>query len=875
MRNQGFGAGARRQPGGVRVILLAAALAALVAGAGCGDDGGALPDAAPADAAPSNVTTDHCTYQPMTATARAGGTMAPGALSAGAAERVLDVPVGTALGGYTGRAGFLGDAGEVDLRKNAWSGSFNPSVGVVTRPRAKALALTTDGAGGDTVIIVKVDAIFAYEGLLFDLEERLGADFAGKVLYATSHSHSAWAQHTGHSALKLGSGELRAVVYDRVLAGMEAAARAALAARVPARLGVFSTDAFDPGNTITRDRRGENNDLMGGPRKDDRMFLIRVDNAAGDPIAAVPIYGVHGTINDQDNPLATTEAAGAAERMLETRLPIDVVVMHLQSAGADTSPTPRGGVDCAVEPGRPSDPCFSWTTEEGHGQAAAAQLLAAWEQAGEGMQDTLALEMVTRSVELGPDPATFTIRDGALAYAPFDLGRLPDGQVFDGSGNLISPIDEFNAPVGAALCETDTPTFPAAVIPGAEGIVPYGSCQLLDVAGDILEQVFRIPFEVTPTGPICQSTRTNLSALRLGDHVIGTLPGEVSVLIADKVRATSPVAAANTIVVGYAQGHVGYLMAPEDWALGGYEPSVTFWGPLEAEYLAEQLADLMPAVMTPAREDGTTGGRDRLATARATDDLPIDDPAPMAGTVATTPPGFIWLRSGTPTTGQPAPTVSRLSGIATFVWNGDDPLVKTPVVRVERETAPSVWAPLTRAGGRVVEDGEVVLAYTPQPLRRMTGMPQIHTWAVEFQAVSPWSAAAAARPGNLPLGRYRFHVEGDGWTLDSDPFEVVGGGLEASATRPSATSARVTVTIHAPRGWRLLDPALPSNRPVPLRATAITVAFLGASGNVLATATGTTDAGGVATVDGGAAATGATQVRVTDADGNVAPPAAL
>jgi hypothetical protein len=133
---------------------------------------------------------------------------------------------------------------------------------------------------------------------------------------------------------------------------------------------------------------------------------------------------------------------------------------------------------------------------------------------------------------------------------------------------------------------------------------------------------------VTPTGPICQSTRTNLSALRLGDHVIGTLPGEVSVLIADKVRATSPVAAANTIVVGYAQGHVGYLMAPEDWALGGYEPSVTFWGPLEAEYLAEQLADLMPAVMTPAREDGTTGGRDRLATARATDDLPIDDPAP-------------------------------------------------------------------------------------------------------------------------------------------------------------------------------------------------------------------------------------------------------
>jgi neutral ceramidase len=445
-----------------------ALLAASLSGCGGCDSPSATPDAGAPDAS-HQVTTDLCDYVPMEATAGAGGDVTAGALSAGAAEAVLHVPVGTALGGYTGRAGFLGDAGEVDLRKNAWSGSFNPSVGVVTRPRAKALALTTDGAGGDTVIIVKVDAIFAYEGLLFDLEERLGPDFAGKVLYATSHSHSAWAQHTGHSALKLGSGELRAVVYDRVLAGMEAAARAALAARVPARLGVFSTDAFDPGNTITRDRRGENNDLMGGPRKDDRMFLIRVDNAAGDPIAAVPIYGVHGTINDQDNPLATTEAAGAAERMLETQLPIDVVVMHLQSAGADTSPTPRGGVDCAVEPGRPSDPCFSWTTEEGHGQAAAAQLLAAWEQAGEGMQDTLALEMVTRSVELGPDPATFTIRDGALAYAPFDLGRLPDGQVFDGNGNLISPIDEFNAPVGAALCETGHPDLPGRGHPRRRG----------------------------------------------------------------------------------------------------------------------------------------------------------------------------------------------------------------------------------------------------------------------------------------------------------------------------------------------------------------------------------------------------------------------
>ena len=37
-------------------------------------------------------------------------------------------------------------------------------------------------AGGETVVILKGDMIFAYEGMLFDIEERLGPEFAGKVI---------------------------------------------------------------------------------------------------------------------------------------------------------------------------------------------------------------------------------------------------------------------------------------------------------------------------------------------------------------------------------------------------------------------------------------------------------------------------------------------------------------------------------------------------------------------------------------------------------------------------------------------------------------------------------------------------------------------
>src|SRR6266545_1168440 len=196
------------------------AVLALLCACGGGDD--APPD--------NRVTTEHCAYLPVAPTAHAGAPVAAAALSAGAADRVLPIPVGTALGGYTGRAGFLSSAGTVDARKIELPGTFNPSIGVVTAPRAKALALTS---GDETVVLIKADMIFAFDGLVYDIEQRLGPDFAGKVILATSHSHSAWAQFTSHGPLKLGAGQLRDIVYKRFLDTFEGVARDALAARRP------------------------------------------------------------------------------------------------------------------------------------------------------------------------------------------------------------------------------------------------------------------------------------------------------------------------------------------------------------------------------------------------------------------------------------------------------------------------------------------------------------------------------------------------------------------------------------------------------------------------------------------------------------------
>lgn len=849
---RGFGTAARA---------LAALLLSLTA---CGDDGGTTPP--PVDAGPT-VTTDHCTFEAVTANAGTGTSAAAAPLMAGVGETPLDVPVGTALGGYTARGAFLGMADAIDNREVPLSGGFFPSVGVETRPMAKALALR---AGGDTVVWIKVDAIFAYEGFVFDLEERLGAAYAGKVILSTSHSHAAWAQFTAHSPLKVGASERRKIVSDRFLAGAEAAARAAIADLRPARLGVFTDTTFDPSDLITRERRGENDALPGGNRKDDRLHLIRVDTAAGEPMAIVPIYGVHGTLGDDDNPMASTDAPGGVERMIEEQFDRKVLVMHVQSAGADTSPSGHGGVDCDVHPGATSDPCFSWLTEEGHGRAALPELMAAWTAAGTQMQDALALSMVTRSIELGPYPETFTIRGGALSYRPFDLTRDADRTVHDGTGALASPIDEWNAPVGAALCEGQSAMFPAAAMPGTDGLLTYGSCVRLDIASAVIGQLLRLDVsDISETHPACQTTRTTISALRLGDYLVATMPGELSVLLADKLRAASPVDSAHTIAVGYSQGHVGYMLTPEDWVLGGYEPSVSFAGPLEAEYIVERAAELMPMAMMPTRMDGAAAGKNRVVPPAVVDDFPIDNPATRRGTVPAAVPEELWMRSGRPATAQPPTQVPRVSGLATFVFYGDDAAVKTPIITIEREAGPA-WVTVTRRSGRAVSDADLLLFYAPLPLIR-AATPQDHLWAVEWQPV-PWTGSGGAldaldHRGALPLGNYRFHVVGDGWTLSSEPFEVTAAPLAviASVAGPTLT---VEVSLHAPRGFRLLDEAAPSNKPVRLRSNPISVTVTGAGGVTLLTATPTTDANGRVTVDLGPQAPLAQAVTVVDRDGN-------
>jgi neutral ceramidase len=840
----------------------------------CGDDdGGGSPDAG------GPPSTDHCEYLPQEPIAGAGGTVQSGAITAGAAEAPLGLPVGSTQGAYFDRGTNQGD--RVDSRRWEWSGKFQPSVGIETEPMARAVAIT---AGGETVLFVKADLGVGSDTLAWDLGERLGAEYRGKVMLAVSHTHSGPAHYPANSIMGVAFGRYRRAQYDALLDRLESVSRAALDARVPARIGFFVDTAFDPGNQITRDRRGENDAIMGGPRKDDYLLMVRVDTAQGEPLAAIPLFGMHGTILGGDNPMLSTDAPGGVERELEELFDAPVVVMHLQGTGGDVSPAGSGGVDCGGQ-----EYCQAFARSESTGRAAAPVLYAAWQAAGENMIDTTEIEALSQWIELGPHPETFTIRGGALRYAQFDDTTVADRQVYDDQGNVLSPIDEFNAPYGAALCgTTDTNAlFVEGQMPGTDCVDEfdvcaqedwrgYMSCVQLEEAAPTLSTLLGVDFE---PAPVCASTRTMVSAVRIGEYVIVTLPGEPTIMLSDRMRAASPVAADKTVILGYTNGEIGYVMAVEDWLLAGYEPSINVWGPLEGEYIAEKAMALAQKATTPEREDGAIGAASRWVAPATTNDsdVPAVDPAPMAGTVPATVPAEVYVRGKAPlASAQPAAQVPRLTS-AYFVWIGEDPLAGTPVVTLQRETAPGSgqYADLKRKSGRPIIDGDLLRTWTPLPLRRMPGEHATHYWAVEWQAVTWTGIVDAVASGDLvfraavPLGKYRFHVVGTGYSVDSQPFEVVAGAVHVGATK-AGVSVMLDLGYDGAGGWRLLDLVAPSNKVVPMRLGKVQVVLKDAGGGTIATFNDViVETNGTASVSAGAQIGDVATVTVTDEFGNV------
>lgn len=750
----------------------------------------------------------------------------------GAAEGYLELPVGTPLGGFTSRCTCLGgNLFQPDPRDSELTTSFIESSGVHTWPAIKAIWLE---AGGEPLVLTKVDTIYSADALVeaitARLEEATGEELSGRVVLATNHSHSSFGTFHPGATWFLGSDRFDRENFERFADQVAEVALQAHGTREPAKVGVGWTEDWDPSDRVYSDRRGENDELtiwddqerpLG---KDPFLGVLRFDTLDDEPIALAVNFGMHGIVLDIDNAMVSTDSGGGIEAVLsESFGDRPVVTMFLQGSGGDASP--RGEQD-------------RFARIESLGEIARDAVLAARE-ATPTSSDPVSIETVSRHVWKHPSSIHVT-RDGAVdwSYAPFDPDPEfdPDNVVYDDDGSLRMPIDEFNTELGAVFCGSGDLDVPVGGL--ASTIFPYNQCLQVELLATLMGVWFQLP-EGEPALPLPESLQAGTTASRIGplpvrmpdgsedvhDQLVGFFPGEPLYAYGEqwRRRAEAELGFEQAMIVGYAQDHEGYLTVPEDWLVGGYEPDITVWGPLEAEHVMEDVLTYAEQLTTELREPMDPLGQYAM-TPYAETPLPtrVIDPTPDAGERLPVAPAYLWTpfvpaydpddagairRPADEEMVIPA-QLPRVQGVVQLAWEGGDPIVDSPHVVLERQDGGS-WVPVTTPAGRVIDEGrhDVLLAHTPDPLYPAEDL-QTHAWWAGWQAVSH----VADRAG-LPLGRYRLHVtgsrwvSGDQWPYETAPYEVISEEFEVVPAQITVAydGATLTASLAAPvNGWRLV-----------------------------------------------------------------------
>lgn len=751
-----------------------------------------------------------------------------GAPRAGAAEGTLELPVGTPLAGFTARCGCFSGYSRQDDRDSAYTVGFVESTGVQIRPQIKALWLEN---GDQHTVITKVDLIYSFDGLVDALTDRLeaetGEDLRGKVVIATNHNHSSYGTYSDAVAFYLGSDRFNRENFERMVDQLAEVALEAYGSRDDAAIGVGWAKDWDPENKVYSDRRGANNELVVweddpeyAKNKDPYLQVLRVDHATGEPMAIMMGWGMHPYVAGEDSPMATADATALAEMEVAEQFDEPVVVMHIQTAGGDASV--RGSDD-------------GYPRMETVGVYARDAVLDLWSRTPTS-SDPLTLETHSLTIPTNLD-AVRVDRGGAVDwhYLPVqDEDWHADDIVYDANGNLISPLDEFNTEFGAAFCGSGDFDVPVGGI--ASDAPEYTSCMKIDLMSRLVLAFFRLE-EWEVELPLLGTTQTNTTAAKLGpvpvlfedgteesgDFLMGFFPGEPLSMFTEqwRRRSVAELGIRNSIAFGYAQDHQGYLTIPEDWLSGGYEPDISFWGPLVGEYILEQ-------TLYAARDILSTDVREPLADTYGPENYPErafptaqPDLSPDWGRI-TELPDYFWVPDGFTARLETPEIVPRITGQVQLGWIGGDPGVDNPHVFLERQEE-GEWVKVTSHAGRpITEDWhDILIAHTPDPLFPAEAV-QTHYWWTVWQAVGH----IRDRVG-LPTGSYRLRVEGqrylggdEHWPWTTEPYEVTTDSFEVvpAVITLTAGDGGFSASLRATEeNYRLIDVAGRSRSDNPLR----------------------------------------------------------
>jgi len=352
---------------------------------------------------------------------------------------------------------------------------------------------------------------------------------------------------------------------------------------------------------------------------DPELVMLRVDqrdptSGVFRPAGAFSIFAMHGTGNAPSNDLLDPDIQGLVERRLERHIDGDLnrvnsgfvpraVYLFANGAEGDVSPAWPPQSRCNVPTLAPlpalngpfTRTLWEWraptATHLGACRHAAREAISViGKNVGDGavaLFDALGPALTDR-LELGRSFATLFLRDSARA-----LGICSEPAL--GLSTLVGADDAHTRIDGWRLfglfdvgLEQGSPN---PDVPGCQG----HKRQLMDAAF----RGFANRLFISGNLP----SYAQVMVLRLGNRLIGAVPGEVTTTAGRRMReqmlasareAGQPVSAA--LILGHANGYMEYIATAEEYTAQYYEGGSTIYGPGEAAMFTRELGRLAASV---------------------------------------------------------------------------------------------------------------------------------------------------------------------------------------------------------------------------------------------------------------------------------------
>ena len=431
-----------------------------------------------------------------------------------------------------------------------------PSQGYYDSLIAKAVSLYD---GSDCVIMVKTDFIGMLDEVVIKVAEQAtallgddrpaGCDLEQGLVMSATHTHDGPGTLANHSAryFWLAMDLYQPELFKRIVSQLAELVAESVRNNEPAQFG-YAMGSDELGlNGFRRSRspytaeRVSAQDIL---RK--RIGVLRIDNAQGEPLAAVINFAAHGIAFDVENLHFSGDVLAGIEREVEQQFDRPMVAMLVQSAAGDVSPR------------NVAKPKLQGI--ERYGQLMAPQVMSIYN--------------AVNNFNLAPDI------------------RVVSQRVILSRETLGYSGDEFPYEWGAAQCNADLGV--PIVGPSSDEKIPVCLPAPLPDPMDLADN------GVAENGAfVPQDTR--VTAFSIGDALFLAQPGEPLVeqgLRLLEAAESEGFQTESTFIWGYSQDHVGYILPDlkADWDLGGTEGTTTFWGWKLGGRLLDTQRELMRAL---------------------------------------------------------------------------------------------------------------------------------------------------------------------------------------------------------------------------------------------------------------------------------------